>query len=165
MKQKTCQYCTTPAEILATSCASCGSALPVAAPRKTRGSWPFRKAAYISIAISVLLGGLYGVAGGDGSGFKGPLAGVILLWIFSVMPGMLAYALWKNAGRAILKILEYLAIGIGVWVFNILVVFGIAAAISPSEEGPLAVESENTGGHNDQTAEQGIAVGDVPENQ
>ncbi len=135
MQQKTCQYCNTPAEPMATRCVSCGSALPVALPRPVaqmvaaQGRWRFGTTVGVTIGVSLLLGWVYGRFGTSGS--FGWLAFLVLSWMIGVMPAMLAYSGWMNARRRIGRLMFYLLAAAGIWFFDIVLLFAVSTAFTP----------------------------------
>ncbi len=171
MQQKLCQYCNTPADLLATKCESCGSALPVSIPRPVaraitaQGRWSFFKTGYITAATSAAFGLIYGFSGGQGMDLKGPVAGIVLFWLMSILPAMLLFSAWKNRRDSMGRFLGLLAITPAVWVSNVLVLFMLATLVNPPQKPPLPIEGIDTGADNNQAADNGVAVGDVSENQ
>ncbi len=130
-RQKLCTYCSTPAEPLATRCANCGSALPVAMPlavarlMEAQGKWQLRQAGFVAVGISAGFGALSVFLGGW-------FVLLMILWMIFVAPAMLMISAWTNAYRKDGSMLGNSAIAIGVWLICLIVMiaFGsIATAI------------------------------------
>ncbi len=168
MRQKLCVYCNTPAEPMATKCISCGSPLPVALPRpvaklvEAQGRWRFRTTLLVTLGASLLIGTLYGYFGTGGT--FGWQAFIVLSWVIGIMPTMLVYSGWMNARRNIARLLFYVVASGGMWLVNLIAVFSVATTLA-AQNPPLAVEGIDAGGNNNQAADNGVAVGDVSENQ
>jgi len=133
MTQKTCHYCNTPADNLATKCESCGSALPVAIPRPVaqmivaQGRWRYSKTVAVTLFISLAAGWIFKLAGGlDRFGL---VAFLVLLWILTLMPAMLLYSGWTNSRRNIGKIAVYFLGAAIVWFVNIMIIFAFSNAV------------------------------------
>ncbi|MCF6272014.1 MAG: hypothetical protein L3J37_02320 [Rhodobacteraceae bacterium] len=121
--QKTCLYCNTPAAPLATQCANCGSALPVALPRpvarmvEAQSRWSMGKTALVTMAVSFGLGALT-----NATTVFGVLVAVLLgFWLMFFLPGMLFLSAFistrRNAGLVVLNLVA----ATGLWGLGVLV--------------------------------------------
>jgi VIT1/CCC1 family predicted Fe2+/Mn2+ transporter len=127
-RQKLCSYCSTPADPLDTSCANCGSALPVAMPlavarlMEAQGKLQLRQAGFIVIGVSAAIGALLAV-------FSGLFALLMIVWIIFIAPAMLMITAWSNAYRKNGSMLGNSAIAVGVWILSIIVMSIMGAIV------------------------------------
>lgn len=127
-QQKTCTYCNTPAEMLATKCENCGSNLPVALPRpmarlvEAQSHWSMGKTGLVSSGVSILLGVMYQY----GIPNSTLVAVLILLWMILILPAMLGISAIATARRKASQFGVNLLSAFGLWAAGlVLVVVGM----------------------------------------
>ena len=116
-QHKTCKYCNTVAEPLATQCGNCGSNLPVALPRpmarlvEAQSHWSMGKTGMVSSGVSLGLGLIYS------SGIIGAMwpAILMLLWLFLILPGMLGVTAVSHARGNLGQFGINLSTAVGLW--------------------------------------------------
>ena len=99
--------------------------LAVARLMEAQGKLQLRKAGFIVIGISAVVGALLNIL----SGF---FALLMIVWIVFIAPAMLMITAWSNAYRQNGSMLGNSAIAVGVWILSLIVMSisgGIVASI------------------------------------
>jgi len=116
-QQKTCKYCHTVAEPLATQCGNCGANLPTALPRpmarmvEAQARWSMGKTALVSVFASLGLGVAYNVPFLNST----TIAVVIGFWFLIFLPVMLVVSAVMNANKDAGHFVISLMAAAGLW--------------------------------------------------
>lgn len=127
-RQKLCSYCSTPADPLDTSCANCGSALPVAMPlaiarlMEAQGKLQLRQTGFIVVGISAAFGAL-------STFLSGLFVLLMVVWVVFISSAMLMVSAWANAYRKNGTMIGNSAIAVGVWLLSLIVLIAAGSIV------------------------------------